>query len=353
LFITPTSISSFKKILGRIVRRREHRLATVACLLSVLLCFLVRMERYQAREIQAFIQETERRQGDAAWIVYRAAERRQERITRRQSVDQSYAPVASDRVDVRELRASADTESVALASQEQKIFPAFDHAEFPVSVVPNWGAMRTPAEWDRPFSQISTKEFVPLPSYNLSTLQIPLASLTNPIRAASIPVLTAKLTYSTRYYGAYDLDAGEFSGLHPGIDLKLAFGTSVGAIAGGQVQVVAKDEDGLGLFIIVEHRLESGERIFSVFGHLDTSWVREGEVVRPGQIIGTVGLSGHTTAPHLHLQIDRDDGSQPHQPYWPAFAEASAGKPASIPTPAEASRHTLHPMDFVRLFANK
>ncbi|MDD5103050.1 MAG: M23 family metallopeptidase [Candidatus Peribacteraceae bacterium] len=345
--ITPTPIRRHKRLLGRLIRRREHRLATYTCLLSILLCFLLGMERYQAQEIRAFVQEAEKKQGDASWILYRAAQRRQERMVRWETVAQSYPPAASDRVDVRQLsvqadlRASADTPVVILRSQKQEVFPAFGHTEFPVSVVPDWGAMRTAAEWDRPFSQIPATEFVPLPAYDLSTLQIPLSSLTNPIRSASIPVLTAKLTYSTRYYGAYDLDAGEFSGLHPGIDLKIAFGTPVGAIAGGRVHLVSKNEEGLGLYVIVEHHLENSEKIYSIYGHLDTARVQEGEDMEPGQIIGMVGLSGRTTAPHLHLQIDRDDGSEPHQPYWPS----------SLPSSVEADRHTAHPVFFIERFA--
>ena len=348
LFITPIHIPTFQKVLGRAFRRRERLLATATCLLTLLFGFVWHMERYQAREIQAFIQEAARHQGDAAWMLSRSAERRNERMARWQSVALSLPPAASDRRDARvvavqaDLRASADMTAIVLRGQKQGAFPAFDHAESPVSVVPDWGAMRTPAEWDRPFSQIPAQEFVPLPPYDLRTLQIPLSSLTNPIHPASIPILTAKLTYSTRYYGAYDLDVGEFSGLHPGIDLKLAFGTPVGALAGGKVSLVDKQENGLGLFVIVEHRLQSGETIFSTYGHLDTAWVREGEAVRPGQTIGTVGLSGRTTAPHLHLQIDRDDGSAPHLPYWPT----------RIPSPAEAALHTLHPIDFIRQFSS-
>ncbi len=323
------------------MHRREHRLAIYVCLLAISLCFLQGIERYQAREIQAFIEEAEQRQGDAAWMLYRAAERRQTRMSRWQISNQTFAPAAADHI-AKDLVVQTDLRAAAGPSfLQQKPFPALQYAEFPVSRVPNWGAMRTPAEWDRPYNQIPQSAFVPLPSYSLQTLQIPLESLVNPLRDASIPALTAKLTYSTRYYGAYDLDAGEYSGLHPAIDVKLAFGTPVGAIAGGRVHLVAKNEEGLGLYVIIEHRLENGEKIFSIYGHLDTARVQEGEDMEPGQIIGTVGLSGRTTAPHLHLQIDRDDGSQPHQVYWPS----------SIPTSVEADRHTLHPIRFVRQYA--
>lgn len=336
-------------------------MATYTCLLSILLCFLLGIERYQAQEIQVFLAETERRQGDTAWLIHLSSVRRLERIDRWDVQEPVYPPQASDQMNVRafpvavSLRPSAPVASSSSSSSSQpasffssfsaaesaESFPEFSHTVYPVFRVPDWGAMRSAAEWDRPFSQIPKSEFVPLPPYNLSTLQISLRSLTNPLRSESIPALTAKLTYSTRYYGAYDLDAGEFSGLHPGIDFKLAFGTPVGAIAGGRVKTVTKSSTGLGLSVIVEHHLASGERIFSIYGHLDTTWVKEGQDVGPGQTIGTIGMSGQTTAPHLHLQIDRDDGSEPHRPFWTA----------SIPSTAEASRHTLHPIHFMQQYA--
>lgn len=318
----------------RRLHRRERLLASMACLLLLSFGFVWNMGKYHAREIRAFIAESEKKQGDGAWLLQRAAQRRSKRMQQR-SVG-SLPPAGRD---ARVIAVQADARPSAGMPPSDGVFPAFGHAQSPVSVVPDWGAMRSPEEWDRPFSQMPQSVFVLLPAYDLKTLQIPLESLTHPIRPASIPVLTAKLTYSTRYYGAYDLDAGEYSGRHPGIDLKLAFGTPVGSLGGGKVQSVTKEETGLGLSVIVEHRL-NGEKIFSVYGHLDTAWVQEGETVQPGQIIGTVGLSGRSTAPHLHFQIDRDDGSLPHQPFWPP----------RVLTAAEASEHTLHPIHVIEQY---
>lgn len=261
-----------------------------------------------------------------------------------------YPPRASDHADSHSaavqvsLRPSAPAldssmpvlSSSSSAAQRVDSFPAFDRAVYPVSRVPNWGAMRTAAEWDRPYGQMPSGEFVPLPSYNLQALKTPLRSLVDPIKQENIPLLTAKLFYSTRYYGAYDLDAGEFSGLHPGIDLKLAFGTPIGSIGGGRVHAVQKDA-ALGLYVMIEHRLPTGETLFSIYGHLDTVNVRDGQDIAPGQIIGSVGMTGNTTAAHVHLQIDRDDGTRPHQRYWPAGRLSRA----------DANRHTVHPIEFI------
>ena len=118
------------------------------------------------------------------------------------------------------------------AAAPSAVFPAFGHAVQPVQAVPNWGAMRSPKEWNRSYAEMDERDFVPVPDYDLTTLTIPIQSLLK--RApGQVATLTDKLFYSTRYFGAYDLDAGEFTGAHAGIDLKLAEGTPVGAIAGG------------------------------------------------------------------------------------------------------------------------
>jgi murein DD-endopeptidase MepM/ murein hydrolase activator NlpD len=215
-------------------------------------------------------------------------------------------------------------------------FPPFERTVFPVVEIPNWGAMHSAAEWDRHYKEMDKSDFVPLPRYDLKALAMPMDSLTHPFTERSVPFITAKLAYSTRYYGAYDLDAGEYSGAHPGIDLKLAFGTPIGAIAGGRVHTVAKDEN-MGLYVMIEHRVPGGETYYSIYGHLDVVWVQEGEGVRPGQSIGTVGMTGNTTAPHVHLQVDRDTGASPHVRFWPGHVLTAEG----------ADRYTVNPITFI------
>lgn len=180
-----------------------------------------------------------------------------------------------------------------------------------------------------------------VPAYQIAKLTVPMKDLTDPITPETIPEITRKLYYSTRYFGAYDLDAGEFTSIHPGVDLKLARGTPVGAIAGGRVHSVSTSEN-LGLHVIIEHHI-NGEAYYSIYGHFDSVSVSAGQTVVPGQIIGKVGMTGHTSAPHVHLQIDRGaPGEADHEPYLPS----------SIPSPAEASRHVVNPMVFIGAHGN-
>lgn len=187
-------------------------------------------------------------------------------------------------------------------------FPAFDHASFPVSRVPNWGAMTKPEQWNRSYAEMTDEDFVAVPAYDLSVLTIPMEELQKD-RMGNIPQITAKLFYSTRFMGTYDLDAGEYTGSHDGVDLKLAPGTPVGAIGGGRVTAVLTD-DMYGNHVIIEHRI--GDQVFhSLYGHLQRSALGVGDDVAPGQTVGYVGMTGNASAPHLHLQVDDDHPVNP------------------------------------------
>ncbi len=231
--------------------------------------------------------------------------------------------------------------SFSSAASVRNNFPAFNRTMHPVARVPNWGAMRTPAEWNRSYKEMSDNDFVAIPSYNTSELTTPVSSLSENFTPENIIILTKKLYYSTRFFAAYDLDAAEFSGTHAGMDLKLPLGTPVGVVAGGRVQAV-QNNDRLGLSVIVEHRHPTDGTFFSIYGHLGTASVRAGQDLEPGQRLGTIGMTGQTSAPHLHLQIDRAqaDESAIHIPYHVT----------SIPSISAAQQYTLHPIRFIQTY---
>ncbi len=206
----------------------------------------------------------------------------------------------------------------------------------PVSAIPNWGALQSASTWNRPYSAIPSSDLVPVPIYDLPVLTFPMRALDarNP---DDIPLITTKLYYSTRFFSRYDLDAGEFTGLHAGVDLKLPNGTPVGAIADGTVHTVQKN-DRLGLFVILQHNHPTKGTLFSIYGHLANTQVLPGELVRAGDPIGTVGMTGLTSGTHLHLQIDRPQKSGgTHTPFI-TYA---------VPRPEEIEQWTLHPLHLI------
>jgi len=88
---------------------------------------------------------------------------------------------------------------------------------------------------------------------------------------------------------------------HSGVDLAAADGTTVYATAPGVVLVLFS-ATGFGLHVIIDH----GGGLQSLYGHLSSVAVLDGDHVSAGQVIGAVGSSGNSTGPHLHFEIDRN-----------------------------------------------
>ncbi|MFT3799059.1 M23 family metallopeptidase [Microbacterium sp.] len=98
---------------------------------------------------------------------------------------------------------------------------------------------------------------------------------------------------------------------HAGSDFAAADGTPILAVADGVV-TFAGPSGGYGNLIIIEHTV-GGQRVASYYGHMwDTGiHVTVGETVAAGQHIGDVGSDGHSTGPHLHLEIHPGGAAQP------------------------------------------
>jgi murein DD-endopeptidase MepM/ murein hydrolase activator NlpD len=86
---------------------------------------------------------------------------------------------------------------------------------------------------------------------------------------------------------------------HRGIDYAPGAGAPATAPAAGRVVVVGHEKEGFtvnGNTVAIDH----GHGVVSVLLHLATIEVAEGDVVRAGQRVGTVGATGIATGPHLH-----------------------------------------------------
>lgn len=95
--------------------------------------------------------------------------------------------------------------------------------------------------------------------------------------------------------------ADPFTGLkdfHPGLDISAPLGTRILAPADGTV-IFAGVKGGYGNAITVSH----GRGIVTHYGHLDAFNVRVGQSVRRGSVLGFVGSTGRSTAPHLHYEV--------------------------------------------------
>ena len=90
-----------------------------------------------------------------------------------------------------------------------------------------------------------------------------------------------------------------YAHFHDGIDLAAPVGTPVVAIAAGRVVLAGRVADGA-VVVMVDH----GGGIESLYGHLEPALsVHVGDQVSAGTRLGSIGLTGHTTGPHLHLEV--------------------------------------------------
>ncbi|BDZ45617.1 M23 family metallopeptidase [Naasia aerilata] len=92
--------------------------------------------------------------------------------------------------------------------------------------------------------------------------------------------------------------------MHRGVDFLPGRGAPIQSIAAGVVRYVEESDDGLGVHVIVDHRI-NGELVSSVYCHMEhgSVAVAVGQEVRTGQLIGTVGDTGFAFGPHLHFEI--------------------------------------------------
>ncbi len=98
-------------------------------------------------------------------------------------------------------------------------------------------------------------------------------------------------------FGSQRVYRGEPGAYHGGVDVARPSGTPVLAPADGVVILAAASPFTLeGRLLMVDH----GMGLNSAFLHLSRIDVRVGDVVRRGQTIGAIGMTGRATGPHLH-----------------------------------------------------
>lgn len=102
---------------------------------------------------------------------------------------------------------------------------------------------------------------------------------------------------------------------HTGLDFEGDYGTPIYAIADGIVSYVEDPGPYCGASVFIEHNV-NGEQFTSVYCHMMVGIpVKPGDVVTKGQVVGNIGMTGITTGPHLHLEIQRGGTPQDPKPF--------------------------------------
>jgi murein DD-endopeptidase MepM/ murein hydrolase activator NlpD len=85
------------------------------------------------------------------------------------------------------------------------------------------------------------------------------------------------------------------------MDFRAKYGEAVYAAASGRV-IFAGVSGGYGNLIQVKH----SNGYITFYGHLSKIYVKQGQKVRRGVLIGRVGATGRVTGPHLHFEIRKN-----------------------------------------------
>jgi murein DD-endopeptidase MepM/ murein hydrolase activator NlpD len=100
---------------------------------------------------------------------------------------------------------------------------------------------------------------------------------------------------------------------HYGMDFTASTGTDVYVTGDGTVKEVTTEHSGYGRMILVDH----GYGYNTLYGHLSGFNVKPGQKVKRGEVIGFVGSSGTSTAPHLHYEVHKNgDAVNPQYFYY-------------------------------------
>jgi len=128
--------------------------------------------------------------------------------------------------------------------------------------------------------------------------------LENPLDFENIVWPTSEYRYGYR--------VNELGTLHTGLDIPALKGTPVLASGEGIVEFAGygllygagNKKDPYGIAVKIRHTEKyTGQTIYTVYAHLEKALVEDGDEVETGQIIGTVGLTGNTSGPHLHFEV--------------------------------------------------
>lgn len=156
------------------------------------------------------------------------------------------------------------------------------------------------------YLRIPQTNLQPPPDADYSLLRLPVGiggELSAPVQQP----LPANWPYGSGHFAwpVYGWITQNYHTGHSGIDVGVWAGTPVTAADRGVVIRAGWSDIGYGNFVIIDHKID----YITLYAHLGEIFVKEGQIVAQGQLLGTVGSTGNSTGPHLHFEI-RDFGSR-------------------------------------------
>ncbi len=99
--------------------------------------------------------------------------------------------------------------------------------------------------------------------------------------------------------------------LHAGEDFAAPIGTNLVSMSTGTV-IFAGEQSGYGTLVKIRY----WDNTVTYYAHMSSTSVSDGEVVEPGEVVGLSGNSGHSTGPHLHLEVHPEGGEAIDPAVW-------------------------------------
>lgn len=122
------------------------------------------------------------------------------------------------------------------------------------------------------------------------------------------PVANKKLDRVASGYGYRIHPIYKTYKMHTGMDFSASTGTDIYATGNGVVKHIEQSNRGYGNHVIISH----GYGYETLYAHLSKISVRKGQSIKRGEVLGKVGSTGTSTAPHLHYEVIK--GGNPIDP---------------------------------------
>jgi len=90
--------------------------------------------------------------------------------------------------------------------------------------------------------------------------------------------------------------------MHYGMDFSAPTGTEIFATGDGEVILAKRTYNGFGRHVIIRH----GFGYETLYAHMSKTLVKRGQKIKRGEVIGLVGSTGTSVAPHLHYEVRKD-----------------------------------------------
>lgn len=119
---------------------------------------------------------------------------------------------------------------------------------------------------------------------------------------AIMPVSNKDLTRTASGWGYRIHPIYKIRKFHYGMDFTAPTGTDIYVTGDGTVEKIENDKRGYGTHIVINH----GFGYKSLYAHLSAYSVQRGQKVKRGDVIGNVGNTGTSTAPHLHYEVEKN-----------------------------------------------